>query len=127
VPNLRAESLEGVRLTSLVSEGFQVYYCVPLVAKGQTKGVIEIFHRDTLQTDPEWLDLVTADVMEQVDGTAMERDYDYSAVRHRADLLPTWRVQWDGQTYEMIGAPALLIDDMQNRRVKFWCGVVGHG
>lgn len=29
-------------------------------------------------------------------------------VRYRADLLPTWRVQWNDQTFEMIGAPALL-------------------
>lgn len=29
-------------------------------------------------------------------------------VRYRADVLPTWRVQWKGVDYEIIGQPAPL-------------------
>jgi hypothetical protein len=34
------------------------YYAVPLVAKGQLKGVLEIFHRSTLVQDPDWIDFL---------------------------------------------------------------------
>jgi PAS domain S-box-containing protein len=39
----------------LASEGFVVYYGVPLVAKGQIQGVLEIFHRSALDPDDEWV------------------------------------------------------------------------
>ncbi|MGE5223930.1 MAG: HD domain-containing phosphohydrolase [Omnitrophica WOR_2 bacterium] len=42
----------------LVKEGFIVYYAVPLIAKGQVKGVLEIFHRSPLNPSQEWLDFM---------------------------------------------------------------------
>ncbi len=42
----------------LVDENFVMYYCVPLIAKGQIKGVLEVFNRTTLFTDSDWLDLL---------------------------------------------------------------------
>jgi len=39
----------------LASEGFVAYYGTPLVAKGEVKGVLEIYHRGALNPDPEWL------------------------------------------------------------------------
>ncbi len=44
----------------LVAEGFNSYYAVPLVAKGQVKGVLEIFHRTILEPDPEWEDFLAS-------------------------------------------------------------------
>jgi HD-GYP domain-containing protein (c-di-GMP phosphodiesterase class II)/AmiR/NasT family two-component response regulator len=41
-------------------EGFSAYYAAPLMAKGQLKGVLEIFHRSPLRTDPDWHDFVEA-------------------------------------------------------------------
>jgi PAS domain S-box-containing protein/putative nucleotidyltransferase with HDIG domain len=38
------------------SEGFASYYCVPLIAKGVVKGVLESFHRTPFRADQEWLD-----------------------------------------------------------------------
>jgi HD-GYP domain-containing protein (c-di-GMP phosphodiesterase class II) len=35
--------------------GFGAYFAVPLVAKAQVKGVLEIFHRSPLSPDPDWL------------------------------------------------------------------------
>lgn len=29
-------------------------------------------------------------------------------IRHRSDVLPTWRVQWGGVDYQIIGSPAPL-------------------
>ncbi len=39
-------------------EGFVSYYCVPLIARGHIKGVMEIFHRSHLHPEPEWLDFL---------------------------------------------------------------------
>jgi PAS domain S-box-containing protein/putative nucleotidyltransferase with HDIG domain len=37
-------------------EGFKAYIGVPLIAKGQVKGVLEIFNRTPLDPDMEWLE-----------------------------------------------------------------------
>lgn len=37
-------------------EGFESYYCVPLIAKGEVKGVMESFHRAPFKADAEWLE-----------------------------------------------------------------------
>jgi PAS domain S-box-containing protein/putative nucleotidyltransferase with HDIG domain len=39
-------------------ESFVVYYGVPLIAKAELKGVLEIFHRSPLSSDQEWLDFM---------------------------------------------------------------------
>lgn len=40
---------------AFAGEGFASYIGVPLIAKGQIKGVLEIFHRTRLDPGPEWL------------------------------------------------------------------------
>lgn len=35
-------------------ENFNAYVAAPLIAKGQVKGVLEVFHRVELSPDPEW-------------------------------------------------------------------------
>ena len=49
-----------VRAPLLAAEGFLVYYGVPLIAEGQVKGVLEIFHRSPLDPNREWLGFLTA-------------------------------------------------------------------
>jgi putative nucleotidyltransferase with HDIG domain len=39
-------------------EGFVAYAGVPLIAKGQIKGVLEVYHRSLHRPDPEWLKLL---------------------------------------------------------------------
>ena len=47
----------GVRGKNLLdSEDFIEYTAVPLLAKGQVKGVLEIFHRDHRKADLEWIE-----------------------------------------------------------------------
>jgi PAS domain S-box-containing protein len=36
-------------------EGFAAYFGVPLIAKGEVKGVLEVFHRSPLAPEPDWL------------------------------------------------------------------------
>jgi putative nucleotidyltransferase with HDIG domain len=58
VPDL--ESIDGkfMRAQLLADEGFVSYYAVPLIAKGEVKGVLEIFNRTPLNPDREWLDFL---------------------------------------------------------------------
>jgi putative nucleotidyltransferase with HDIG domain len=42
--------------TMWISEGFSSYWGVPLIAKGEAKGVLEVFHRSPFTPDSEWLD-----------------------------------------------------------------------
>jgi putative nucleotidyltransferase with HDIG domain len=53
VQNIRQNTLSK-RLLNLAGEHFVSYFCVPLVAKGQVKGVLEIYHRSVLEPDVDW-------------------------------------------------------------------------
>jgi PAS domain S-box-containing protein len=51
-----AQILENPQFAALwAGEGFASYYGVPLIAKGQVKGVLEIFHRAPLATGRSWV------------------------------------------------------------------------
>ena len=47
-----------VRAILLSAEGFTSYACVPLIAKGQIKGVLEVFMRQYMDPDLEWIDFL---------------------------------------------------------------------
>ena len=55
-----ARSPADAPVSLLAAEGFVAYYGVPLIAKGQVKGVLEVFNRTALDPDPEWLDFFEA-------------------------------------------------------------------
>ncbi|NLF51916.1 MAG: response regulator [Leptolinea sp.] len=42
-------------LTMWQKEGFKEYWGIPLLARAEVKGVLEVFCRDTFEPDPEWL------------------------------------------------------------------------
>ena len=52
--------LKTDRDTALIyqREGFAAYAGVPLIAKGQIKGVLEVYHRSLHRPDPQWLKLL---------------------------------------------------------------------
>jgi putative nucleotidyltransferase with HDIG domain len=56
--NRQGESL--VRSELLKEEKFVTYLGVPLIAKGEVQGVLEIFHRSLLNVDADWLDFLDA-------------------------------------------------------------------
>jgi response regulator RpfG family c-di-GMP phosphodiesterase len=39
-------------------EGFVTYIGIPLIVKGQIKGVFEVFHRSTLSPTPDWMEFL---------------------------------------------------------------------
>jgi HD-GYP domain-containing protein (c-di-GMP phosphodiesterase class II) len=49
-----------LRSQELLNEKFHCYYGMPLIAKGRVRGVLEVFHRQPLEPDPEWLDFLEA-------------------------------------------------------------------
>ncbi len=58
IPNLMETGSELTRALLLKGEDFIEYYCVPLIVKGEVKGVLEIYHRSALAGDPEWVDFL---------------------------------------------------------------------
>jgi PAS domain S-box-containing protein/putative nucleotidyltransferase with HDIG domain len=53
IPNLPDKDANNMLL---MGEGMVAYYALPLVAKGQVKGVLEIFHRAPLDPQAEWVE-----------------------------------------------------------------------
>jgi HD-GYP domain-containing protein (c-di-GMP phosphodiesterase class II) len=60
ISDLSSSAGDMMRAPLLAAEEFVSYYAAPLVAKGQVKGVLEIFHRSTLDPNAEWLDFLEA-------------------------------------------------------------------
>ena len=58
IPDLKAEPDGFVRSELFANEGFISYFAVPLIAKGQIKGVLELFHRAPLEANPEWFEFL---------------------------------------------------------------------
>jgi PAS domain S-box-containing protein/putative nucleotidyltransferase with HDIG domain len=60
VPDLAKEHDNFLRKMLLAGENFVTYHGVPLIAKGQVVGVLEVFQRTGLVHDEEWLDFLKA-------------------------------------------------------------------
>ena len=60
VRDLRIDPQSLVSASSLMQEGFVSYYAAPLLSQGKVKGVLEIFHRNLLDPDTEWIDFLEA-------------------------------------------------------------------
>jgi PAS domain S-box-containing protein len=58
IPNLGNEPENDFLTTVLMEEDFVCYYGVPLIFKGQVKGIMEVFHRAALEPDAEWFDFL---------------------------------------------------------------------
>jgi GAF domain-containing protein len=48
------------RRSLFAREGFKSYGAVPLIARGKLTGVLEVFHREQLQPDQEWMEFLDA-------------------------------------------------------------------
>lgn len=84
-----------LRAPLLVGEDFVSYSAVPLQAKGQVKGVLEVFHREALEPDREWLDFLEAMAAQAaiaIDNAAMFNDLQ----RSNTDLVLAYDVTLEG-------------------------------
>jgi PAS domain S-box-containing protein len=58
ISNLRTRTTDFLRSPAFHEEGFECYFGVPLIAKGEIKGVLEIFQRAPIEPKQEWLDFM---------------------------------------------------------------------
>ncbi len=56
--DLRSHALRFSHSPQFVEERFVAYYGLPLVAKGKTLGVLEVFNRTPLRFDPDWVEFM---------------------------------------------------------------------
>lgn len=81
------EEPDGLRRSdNLKEEGFVSYMAVPLVSKGETDGVLEIFHRKKLTPDRRWRDFrdaLAGQAAIAVDNASLIRDLQESNERLR--------------------------------------------
>ena len=60
VPDIEV-GLKGLRPAPIFAvEEFKAYYGVPLKARGQVQGVLQIYHRSPFQAGADWLDFLQA-------------------------------------------------------------------
>jgi HD-GYP domain-containing protein (c-di-GMP phosphodiesterase class II) len=55
IPDVRVRETSFLRSPPIAAEGFEAYYSAPLIAKGQVKGMLEVFHRAPLDGDSAWV------------------------------------------------------------------------
>ncbi len=60
IPDLSVNGATAEQLLPIAAEDFKVYYGIPLIAKGQVKGVLEVFMRTPCSIDPERLEFLEA-------------------------------------------------------------------
>ncbi|MFH2011714.1 MAG: PAS domain S-box protein [Pseudomonadota bacterium] len=61
ISDLQKESQDFLKQSpQLSNEDFVSYYATPLIAKGQVRGVLEVFNRTPLKPEQEWLDFLEA-------------------------------------------------------------------
>ena len=59
IPDLENRPTDAFLASDLQQEQFANYYAVPVIAKGEVKGVLEIYHRSLIQPDDDWLDFLS--------------------------------------------------------------------
>lgn len=77
VPDLRENQMDFARSPLFSTEGFVAYYGVPLIARGQVLGVMELFHRAALRPDTDWLNflnMIAGQAAIAIDNAAMVRE-----------------------------------------------------
>jgi PAS domain S-box-containing protein/putative nucleotidyltransferase with HDIG domain len=94
IPNLSQEQ-RFTRLSLLEGEDFVHYVGAPLVVKGKVRGVLEIFHRSSLEIDQEWLDyleILTGQVAIAVDNATLFKDLQ----RSNSELMLAYEATLEG-------------------------------
>ena len=77
IPDLRENHMGFDRSPYFQNESFITYYGMPLMAKGRVLGVLEFFHRSSLQPDKDWLDffgMIAGQAAIAIDNAMMFKD-----------------------------------------------------
>jgi putative nucleotidyltransferase with HDIG domain len=77
LPDLQNRTTDFLRSPIFHQESFVCYFGVPLIAKGEIKGVLEIFHRTPFKPDEEWLafmEMLAGQVAIAIDNATLYKD-----------------------------------------------------
>lgn len=83
IANLAGTTADLKRTELVTGERFIAYFGVPLVAKGRTLGVLEIFHRNPLHPNADWFDflnIISGQAAIAIDSALMFRELQRSNV-----------------------------------------------
>lgn len=96
VPDLRPTPGEFGRSPALLQqEEFVAYHAVPLVAKGQVNGVLEVFHRGPLMVDSEWVNFLVT--LAKQAAVALDSATTFETLqRANADLMLAYNTTLEG-------------------------------
>lgn len=95
IPDLNAPENDFLRSSLIEGEGFVSYYAIPLISKGQVKGVLDILHRSALKVDEEWMNFLAslaAQAAIAIDNAALFTDLQ----RSNADLILAYDTTIEG-------------------------------
>lgn len=79
IPDLRTHNHIDIDQNMIQEEGFVSYCAVPLVSKGDVKGVLEIYNRSRLSPTPDWFDFLETLAGQIV--IAMDNIHSYETMR----------------------------------------------
>ena len=70
IADVRGRNTDFLRSPKFSEEGFVSYFAVPLIAKGEVKGVLELFQRSSLNPPAEWFEFL--DVLSKQSAIAID-------------------------------------------------------
>lgn len=95
IEDLARPGLQLMRPQLVRDEGFVSYYGVPLVAQGELRGVLELFHRSPLKPDPDWLEFLES--LGLVAAVALENAFLFEALqRSNSELAQAYESTIEG-------------------------------
>jgi putative nucleotidyltransferase with HDIG domain len=96
IPNLsKVAAPTAARAELLAQEGFFTYHAVPLLAKGQVNGVLEVFHRAAFEADADWLDFL--ETLARQAAIAIDNARLFQSLQHsNADLMLAYDTTLEG-------------------------------
>jgi len=77
IPDLSREEVDLAQSPLIVDESFVAFFSVPFIAKGQVKGVLEVYRRSPLYPNSEWmsfLETLAGQVAIAIDNLALFKD-----------------------------------------------------
>jgi HD-GYP domain-containing protein (c-di-GMP phosphodiesterase class II) len=83
ISNLKNRKTSFLRSPDFGKENFVTYYAIPLIAKGQALGVLEIFHRFILSASQDWmnfLNTLAGQAAIAIDNAMMFKDLQHSNI-----------------------------------------------
>jgi len=109
IPNLIEVKEEWIRKELITDDSFTAYCGIPLVAKGQLKGVFEVFHHAPFSDDPEWmnyLETLAGQAAIAIDNTTLFEDLQRSnaeIIQAYDDTIEGWSRALDMRDRETEG------------------------